>query len=205
MTHSDSIKDLAAALAKAQLTMKNAKKDSANPFFKSKYADLAAVSEACREQLATNGIAVVQTPCNGENGTVGVTTILMHASGQWIEDTVRAVPKDTGAQAMGSVITYLRRYALASFVGVASEDDDAEAGEGRSKAHSKQAPMAKPEGYDAWMSTLTATAAKGNEALQAAWRVASLPHRTYLLATNGTEWEALKASALTVKPAAVVN
>lgn len=135
MTTSDQINELGAALAKAQKAIKGAKKDSDNPFFKSKYADLAAVSDACREQLADNGIAVVQTPSATDDGRVSVTTMFVHTSGQWIQDTLTVKPKDDGPQAMGSVITYLRRYSLAAFAGVAPEDDDGEAAEGRREGH----------------------------------------------------------------------
>lgn len=130
MTHSDSIDALAAALAKAQGAMAGAKKDSDNPYFKSKYADLASVWDACRKTLSDNGLSVAQTV-----GTIGdkvsVTTMLMHASGQWIADELVLTPKDDGPQAFGSAITYGRRYALAAFVGVAPEDDDGEAAQGR--------------------------------------------------------------------------
>lgn len=131
MTHSEAINEIACALAKAQKAIKGAKKDSANPFFKSKYADLASVSDACREPLADHGIAVVQPPATLENGEIAVTTMLVHESGQWMRETLSVKPKDDGPQAMGSVITYLRRYSLAAFAGVAPEDDDAEAAEGR--------------------------------------------------------------------------
>lgn len=131
MTHSEQINEIAEALARAQGLIKGAKKDSSNPFFKSSYADLASVRDACHEHLSNAGIAVVQTPSVADDGRVAVTTMLIHKSGQWMRDTLIAQPKDDGPQAMGSVITYLRRYSLAAFVGVAPEDDDAEAGEGR--------------------------------------------------------------------------
>lgn len=131
MQTSEQVNEIAAALAKAQKVMKGAKKDSANPFFKSSYADLASVADACREPLADNEIAVVQGPATLENGEVAVTTMLVHSSGQWMRETLSVKPKDDGPQAMGSVITYLRRYALAAFAGVAPEDDDGEAAEGR--------------------------------------------------------------------------
>jgi hypothetical protein len=132
MTTSDQINEIAGALAKAQHAIKGAKKDSANPFFKSSYADLASVVDACREPLAVNGIAVVQAPAVAmEDGRVSVTTMLVHSSGQWMKETLSVKPKDDGPQAMGSVITYLRRYSLAAFAGVAPEDDDGNAAEGR--------------------------------------------------------------------------
>lgn len=133
---SEQLNELSAALAKAQGEMSGAKKDAANPFFKSKYADLASVWEACREALSKNGLAVVQTAAADEAATVHITTMLVHASGQWIRDTLTMKPKDTTPQGIGSTITYGRRYGLAAIVGVAPEDDDGEAAQGRAASRS---------------------------------------------------------------------
>lgn len=114
---------LFAALAKAQAAIKNAAKTSDNPFFKSKYADLATVREACWDQLTSNGICVMQAPLT-RGRKAGVRTQLGHTSGEWVACTAFATPKDEGPQAYGSVVTYLRRYSLAGFAGVATEDDD---------------------------------------------------------------------------------
>jgi hypothetical protein len=196
MTHSTEINEIAGALAKAQGAMKNAKKDSANPFFKSKYADLAAVCEACREQLAANGIAVVQTPSATDDGRVVVTTMLVHASGQWFADSLAVKPKDDGAQAMGSVITYLRRYSLAAFAGVAPEDDDAEAAVGRGDMKATSAPKpVMPGGFNDWLLDLEAVADEGTPALEAAWKKSKAEYRTYLTTNNNAVWEAMKARA----------
>jgi hypothetical protein len=192
--HSEQINEIGAALAKAQRVMKGAKKDSANPFFKSKYADLASVADACLDQLNDNAIAVVQSPSTLDDGRVSVETMLVHASGQWMSETLTGKPKDDGPQALGSVITYLRRYALAAFAGVAPEDDDGEAAEGRKDA--KAVPMAvKPGGYDDWLADLEAVASEGTEALQAAWKKSKAEYRTHLTTTHNAAWEALKARA----------
>lgn len=132
MITSESLNELSAALAKAQGQMSGAVKDSANPFFKSKYADLASVWDACRDALSKNGLALVQSP-EVDGLRVSVDTLLTHTSGQWIKGTVSVSAKEDSPQAVGSCITYLRRYALQSFVGVAPEDDDAEAAHGRGK------------------------------------------------------------------------
>lgn len=202
MKHSEAINEIGAALAKAQKVMKGAKKDSANPFFKSKYADLASVSDACRDALSDNGIAVVQSPSTCEDGRVNVETMLVHASGQWISETLSVKPKDDGAQAMGSVITYLRRYALAAFAGVAPEDDDAEAAEGRKDSKPVAAKAVKPGGFDDWLADLEAVADEGTPALEAAWKKSMAEFRTYLTTTNNPGWEALKAKAAKVKAVA---
>lgn len=135
---------LAAALAKAQGAMKGALKDSENPHFRSRYADLAAVWDACREPLTANGLSVVQ--CPGRDGEeVTVTTMLLHASGQVLSSTLGVRPFKPDAQGIGSAITYLRRYALAAMVGIAPEDDDGEAAVGRGKGPAAQAPPPPPK------------------------------------------------------------
>jgi hypothetical protein len=144
IAHSDQLDQLATALAKAQADIVGAKKDSANPFFKSDYADLASVWTACRKPLTANGLAVVQMPIM-EAGAVAVSTLLLHASGQWVRSTLHANPKDLGPQAVGSVITYLRRYALAAMAGVPQIDDDAEAGEARPSAAKRDITTGQPK------------------------------------------------------------
>lgn len=203
MKHSDSINEIATAMAKAQKVIKGAKKDSANPFFKSTYADLASVVDACRDALADNGIAVVQTPSATDDGRVSVTTMLVHGSGQWMSDALTVKPKDDGAQAMGSVITYLRRYSLAAFVGVAPEDDDGNAAEGRNNAKLAAVTKAAPKGYDDWLLDLEATALEGTDALQAAWKKSKDEYRTHLTTTNKAGWEALKSKAAKIPTQAV--
>lgn len=125
MQMSEQINELAAALAKAQAVMEGAVKDSANPHFKSKYADLASIWAACKPALTANNIAVVQSLGNVDGGHwVACTTTLMHASGQWLRDTFALPVTKADAQGYGSAATYVRRYALAAMVGVAPEDDD---------------------------------------------------------------------------------
>lgn len=123
---SPSIGALAAALAAAQGEIKPALKDQNNPFFKSKYADLASVWDVIREPLSKNRLAVVQTTANSGESIV-VITMLVHSSGEWIRGTLALKPVKSDPQAIGSAITYGRRYALASMCGVAPEDDDGNA------------------------------------------------------------------------------
>lgn len=140
MNHSEQINELASALAVVQGKMESAKKDSDNPFFKSKYADLSSVWDACRAQLSANGLAVVQGNRVDDSGVV-VITMLTHKSGQWISSEIRMESKDKGPQAIGSCITYGRRYGLAAMVGiVADEDDDGNKGEGKEKQRKEKDP-----------------------------------------------------------------
>ena len=118
---------LFAALAKAQATIQGASKSATNPHFKSKYADLASVWDACREALTSNGIAVIQRPSGSDPTVVQIETILGHESGEYISGTLIMRPVKSDPQGIGSCLTYCRRYALASMVGVAPEDDDGNA------------------------------------------------------------------------------
>lgn len=129
MNQSENIAEIAGALAKAQGEIQPAEKSGANPAFKrdgkeSKYATLESTWEACRAALSKNGIAVVQSPGMDDNGAVTLTTTLCHSSGQWMVSQIACKPAAATAQAIGSTITYLRRYSLASMVGVAPADDD---------------------------------------------------------------------------------
>lgn len=116
------------ALSKAQHEIVGAKKDSANPFFKSKYADLASCWDACREALTKNGLSVIQLPQRSGEKLVTLQTILAHESGESISSTFSMPMKDDSPQSYGSTLTYARRYALAAIVGIAQVDDDAESG-----------------------------------------------------------------------------
>lgn len=131
MNRSENIADLAAALAKAQGEIKGAVKDATNPHFRNKYADLSSVWDACRDALTKNGLAVAQIVETDDRGAVVVETVMTHASGQFLSGRLAIQPSKAGAQEIGSVTTYARRYGLAAMVGVAPEDDDGEGAEGR--------------------------------------------------------------------------
>lgn len=126
MNKSESIASISAALAKAQAEIENASKSSVNPHFKSRYADLAEVLNTVRPVFSKHGIAIVQAP-SFESGVASVETLLAHSSGEWLSNTCSAPVSKQDAQGVGSAITYLRRYSLAAFAGIAQEDDDAEA------------------------------------------------------------------------------
>lgn len=144
MNKSDSIAALAAALSKAQAQIEGAIKDSTNPHFKSKYADLSSVVDAIREPLAKNGLAYVQTIHQADNAA-SVATMILHSSGEWLDCGAIAVPVSKGdAQGYGSALTYARRYSLSAAFGVAPEDDD---GNAAAKAAPKAIPKAGPESH----------------------------------------------------------
>ena len=123
------IDKLASALARAQSEMKGAKSKSKNPFYNSNYADLYTVIEACMPALNKNGLSVIQGNrfCTVTNGFY-VTTMLLHASGQWIKSEVRmALGQKRDAHAIGAACTYGRRYGLAAMTGIAQHDDEGNA------------------------------------------------------------------------------
>lgn len=124
MNRSDSIKELATALSKAQGEIENASKNQKNDHFKNKYADLAEVLNTIRPVFSANGLSVAQLP-SYEAPMASVETVLMHSSGEFMSSTCSAPVSRADAQGVGSVITYLRRYSLAAMAGISQEDDDA--------------------------------------------------------------------------------
>jgi hypothetical protein len=131
------------ALAKAQAEMSNVIKDSANPHFRSKFASLAAVRDVVIPALSAQGISIVQMPGNTEDGRVSIRTMLLHESGTLDCGTVATTVTVRGgneAQALGSALTYLRRYALSAIAGVAQEDDDGNASGPSGRSQQRQRP-----------------------------------------------------------------
>jgi len=126
MNKSDTIKELAIALNKAQAEMSGAKKSAANPFFKSKYANLEEVIACVKEPFADNGLSFMQFPIT-EDDRAGVETIVMHESGEWISGSFMLKPTKLDPQGQGSSFSYAKRYALQSILGIPSEDDDGNA------------------------------------------------------------------------------
>lgn len=155
MNHSSTIVKLAAALSKAQAEMPSAPMNSVNPFLKNRFADLGAVIAASRPVLARNGLSITQFPVSN-NGSIGVTSILMHEGGEWLEETITLPLNEergkSAAQVAGSVITYLRRYSWAAVLGMyADEDTDGhapqqeKAAEQKAKAVERKAAEMPPE------------------------------------------------------------
>ena len=191
MKMSESIKELAAAMAAAQLEIENASKNSANPHFKSKYADLAEVLNTARPVLAKHGLSVAQFP-SMEANVVSVETILMHSSGEWISNIASAPLSKPDAQGVGSATTYLRRYSLAALAGIAQEDDD-----GNSAMHQRPAKAPADDGFAAFESehlpAMREAAMQGSQALADAF--GKLPKGAHKTAFWTAHQAALKAAA----------
>lgn len=202
MNRSESIKELATALAKAQAEMAGAKKDADNPHFKSKYADLASVWEAARPSLTKFGLSVVQFTVPTEANEVVVETTVFHSSGEWMSGTISIPVGKNDAHGYGSALTYARRYALAAAVGIAPEDDDGNAATKAAvdRASNKGTPWTK-ELTDAAM----IAASKGMAAYQAWWAgltpetrsvlVQTAPHTTFKKAADRVDHAAADAAA----------
>lgn len=139
MKTSDSIVKLAPALLAAQKAITFAAKDTANPFFKTKYADLPCVIDAIKGPLNDAGIMFVQSASPSDPGFLAMTTRLIHESGEWIEDTATIPLAKTDPQGYGSASTYARRYALAAITGLYQDDDD-----GNAASQQKKEAQAKP-------------------------------------------------------------
>ena len=136
MQQSPEIDKLAAALAVVQAGLKPAVKDAVNPHYKSRYADLSAVWDACREALGANGLSIVQVGDVTDQYQAVLHTRLLHVSGQWIGGVYPLAPAAAGPQAMGSALTYARRYCLAALLGIVAEEDD--------DGNAASAPPARP-------------------------------------------------------------
>lgn len=120
---SDSLDKLAPALSKLQGGLENVKRDSANPFFKSKYSTLTSVWDEARAKLQANGFSLIQAPLKSSQGVI-LKTMLLHSSGQFIASTFFMPVEKISAQDFGKAITYARRYCMCSVLGIAPDDDD---------------------------------------------------------------------------------
>lgn len=149
MQTSPAIGNLVAALALARAKFRAITKDrnasiqSAKGSFRYSYADLATVTEATVAALSDNGLAVLQ-PVRSEDGSVIVTTVLAHSSGEWISEEMRWPVASTDNRSIGSGITYARRHSMLAMVGAAATDEDDDAETARGGDHDTARPSAKP-------------------------------------------------------------
>jgi len=169
-------KSLFAALAAAQAEMGRAQKDSVNPHFRSKYADLASVQDACMPALTKQGIAVIQPFFDDETGRY-VKTILVHGeTGETVECRVPLIVSKNDMQGFGSAATYARRYGLMSMAGIAPEDDDGnQAAKSPPKPETKKPAGPPREAVDAAKASLFN--ADSLDALKAIWMDLPAPVR----------------------------
>jgi hypothetical protein len=143
MLTSPSIKNISEAIIGFHKAIGVIYKDTENPFFKKKYADLATIQKAIHKPLQENGLAILQFP----EGDHGLTTRLLHVSGEWMEGTYYMNPVKNSPQEAGSVITYQRRYAIGAILNLnIDEDDDAnKASQGETDAKTNGTTVKAPE------------------------------------------------------------
>lgn len=139
---SDSIGKLATALSLAQADLSPAAKDSTNPHFRSKYADLQSIWNAARPVLSKNNLSVVQTFNETDGTKMSIVTTLLHSSGEWMRGTLTMNPTKADPQGIGSAITYGRRYALAAILGIVADEDDDGNGASQPQTQARTAPAA---------------------------------------------------------------
>lgn len=136
--HTENIDKISSAISKAQMDITNPKKSTLNPYFKSKYSNLSDIINVIRLPLAINEIAVMQAPYTPIDG-IGVETLLSHSSGQWIKFRFKVKPPKNDIQTIGSLISYIKRFALSSALCISGEDedDDGNIGSGKDKKDEK--------------------------------------------------------------------
>jgi hypothetical protein len=176
---SENISQLATALSKAQGEIDDATKKGLNPAFRSKYADLAAVRGVIREPLAVNDLCLIQLPRTVDGG-VEVETMLLHKSGEFIAETLFMPVSQTTAHAIGSGLTYARRYGIMSMLALAADDDDGNAAVEKNPAKEAPAPK-KPlltkEEMAALAKAAMAAAQSGTPAFGEFWKTLSKDQR----------------------------
>jgi len=144
MKKSESIVEISKAMAKFQEEVKQPFRDADNPFFKSKYVPLENVVEAIHDIAPKHGLSFVQFPLNDEAGRVGVKTLLMHESGEWIEfPPVFFEAEKQTPQGYGALITYIKRYSLSAIFGITSDQDD----DGNESSQNEALATEKQRGY----------------------------------------------------------
>jgi len=190
MNKSEQINELAKALTVCQGQLKPAEKNVANSFFKSKYAALPDVMEACRQPMSKNGLAIIQTTDTSENGMV-LETILVHTSGQWVSSLWPINPVKSDPQGLMSAVTYARRGSLMAILGIVADDasdDDGNAASGNREGMISEA-MGALSSTEANLTRLGHFKAEGREAAEggsfvlATWWKKLLPSDQKNLAT----------------------
>ena len=191
------------AIVKARQAMKGPKKDSTNPHFKSKYADLSECIDAADAAGIAHGLVTLQEPSSDSAG-VSVSTLIVHESGQWVQFDPLYIPASKNdAQGFGSAVSYARRYSIKAAWNMADEDDD---GNAAVKGTATRKPQATnvPDGYDDWLADMQAHAASGvtKDAFRATYGKSKPEHRHYLETNNRPALDLMLAKVTPKKAAA---
>lgn len=210
MKTSETITKIAPSLLKAQRKMGAASKGAANPYFKSKYADLGAVMEVVKDPLNEENITILQ-PAYSKDGSHFVETTLVHESGEWISsEPLKLELNKTDMQQLGSAITYARRYTLQSLLGIPAEDDDGEVAVGRAKTTERPktpnlAARATPSVLKAENPQLTDLVAQAASITPPAGTVVTAPAPSTAPPKSFTTFRQQKKAEATQTPAPVTN
>lgn len=182
MKTSDTTTKIFDALAKAQGVLEAATKDSTNPAFRSKYADLTSHVEAIRPAAKAHNLSVIQELTSDDNG-VAVVTRICHASGEWVECGPLFIPATKhDAQGFGSACSYARRYALSAAFGTIADDDD---GNAAVQSHKPVAQVPEPIGFKAWLDDLRAMSESADlDTFRDNYKSSAAKHRKYLEETQ---------------------
>ncbi len=173
---SENVDQILPALLKVKENLQAVTKSAANPFFKSKYADLNTHLDAVEPLLAANGLILLQPVSTNEVGTNSVASVIMHTSGQFIRSEMRITAKEEDMQKFGSAITYARRYTLGALLSMKAEDDDGENAVGRNKTKNNtvvHAPVTQVIKAESGVTTAEVTAVAAAPARRSSFRKAS--------------------------------
>jgi hypothetical protein len=143
MHKSNNLSELAKSMILFQVKVESIKKDAKNPFFKSSYASLSNILDAIKEPLIESGLTVLQFP----TGDYGLTTILLHESGEYLKSEYSMRPVKDDPQGRGSAITYARRYALASVLSLNIDEDD----DGNTATYGGKNPQEAEDNNKQWL------------------------------------------------------
>ena len=143
MQKSNQVSSLAKSMILFQVKVESIKKDAKNPFFKSSYASLSNILDAIKEPLIESGLSILQFP----TGDYGLTTILLHESGEYLKSEYLMKPVKDDAQGRGSCLTYQRRYCIASILCLNFEMDD----DGNTATYGGKNPQEAEDNNKQWM------------------------------------------------------
>ncbi len=197
MKTSDQTANVFAAFIKAQASLEAAAKDSNNPAFKSKYADLTSHVEAIRPAFKANDLGFIQEVTSDDSGA-HVLTRVIHKSGEWFDSGPLFIPASKhDAHGFGSAISYARRYGLSATVGTVADDDD-----GNAAVQSKPVATAVPDGFVEWWDDMVSVADEGLPALENAFKQTKRADlKAFAVSQRREQWANLKKHAAAAKVA----
>ena len=189
---------LAADIVGALSELRTLGQDGSNPHFKSRYLTLQTLIEGVRPILARHNLALLQ-PVTADGASVTVTTTLLHNTGTEFSSALTLTATGPATpQALGSLISYGRRYGAGSLLGIVSDPDADDDGNAAS-TQSHTPVVTPPDGFLDWLDDLVSVSDTGQASLKKVWAESSKKHRAHLTAHHAEQWESIKSHAATVK------